>query len=568
MADDVTPSEVRARGFDVARRGYDRAEVDRYLSSLADEIEHLRGKLEDRTTKELKVGLDDPEALALELGAIGGEVASILEAARTAADGMRRRAASDVDHWRTTAESETRTIMTETTEQSQSMRAAAWNEGSSMLASALGEARSLVDTAKEDALFIRAEAEREGIRLTGDAKRDREESIRSARMEAEQVLAGARSESDGILAAANKQAEQAQERARALEDRRAELLSELESARASIGHLEEEIESRRLELETPVTVLEPEPDPRTHHGSDSGSVRIVAPSKSVTLRPVDAEDLVADVVALRTGRTVDVDPEPVEVQAETVAVISPPPSPEEPSAISYQPSEEKESSVEPKADDDIGSLFASLRDMSEEPEKPDASSLDGAQASLRAGGDREPANPEGLESEEQVPSAEDEPEATDASSLDGAQASLRAGGDREPASPEGLESDVASVLIPLQNAALKDIKRTLVDLQNDALDHLRTDVDWSPRKTFTNKFKEPFADLAKEITGAKGDGRAAKEFGTDLHGAVTGALTKARGSGAGDRQVASSVSRVFRMWRADEAERRVGDAAQELSSRS
>ncbi|MEE8456816.1 MAG: DivIVA domain-containing protein [Acidimicrobiia bacterium] len=555
MADDVTPSEVRARGFDVVRRGYDRVEVDRYLSILADEIERLGAKLEDRSAKELKVGLDDPEALALELGAIGGEVAAILEAARTAADGMRSRAASDVDQWRTTVEQETRTIISETTEQSQSMRAAAWNEGSSMLSSSRAEARSLVDAAKEDVLFIRAEAEREAIRLTGDAKRDREESIRTARMEAEQLIGSARSESDGILAAANTQAEQAQERARALEDRRTELLSELESARASIGHLEEEIESRRLELETPVAVVEPEPDPLSHHGSDSSSVRIVAPSKSVKLMPVDADELVADVVALRSGKRVKTGSEPdldtTPAPIETVAVIAPPPQEEE------EPPVRKEPSVEPEPDDDdIGSLFASLRDGAAEPEAAETPPLQQELESIQPGGVSEPAGPEELEIEEEPPkeklsTVDRRPSAEEAES-------------RTSEAGESVADD-APVLIPFQNAALKDIKRTLVELQNDALEHLRTDVGWVPKRAFTNKFKAPFGNLAEQITGAKNDGGAAKEFGADLFDAVTGALAKARQSGAGDRQVASSVSRVFRMWRADEAERRVVDAAQELS---
>ncbi|RLE12116.1 MAG: hypothetical protein DRJ28_09615 [Actinobacteria bacterium] len=564
MADDVTPSEVRARGFVVARRGYDRIEVDRYLSSLADEIEHLRGKLEKRSAKELKVGLDDPEALALELGAIGGEVALILEAARTAADGMRSRAATDVDQWRTSAEHETRTTLSEATDQSQSMRAAAWNEGTSMISSSLAESDSLVDAAKEDALFIRAEAEREAIRLTGDAKRDREESIRTARMEAEQLLESARSESNGILAAASLQAEQAQERARALEDRRAELLSELEAARASIGQLEEEIESRKLELETPATDLEPEPQARSQHGSDSGSVRIVAPSKSLRLKPVDAEELVADVVALRSSKTVTTEPEPTPdttpVPIETVAVISPPhheealSAHEEPSAGS----EVVEAGEDPKPDDDdIGSLFASLRDEAGDPEVTDKSSLQGGRANTQAGGIREPASPEEVDSGKGAAgreAVEEEPSAVG----------------RQPSPEEAADSvsDEPSVLIPLQNAALKGIKRTLVDLQNDALEHLRTDGDWVPGKAFTNRFKAPFADLAEQITGAKDDGGAAKEFGTDLHEAVTESLAKGRESGAGDRQVASLVSRVFRMWRADEAERRVVDAAEALSSGS
>ncbi len=549
MADDVTPSDVKARRFEMARRGYDRSQVDAYLLSLAEDIEQLNARLERRKTNELKVGLDDPEALALELGAIGTEVASILETARAAADGMRRRATEDVTAWRTTTERETKELSADALEQSQSMRAAAWNEGSSMLSSSLAEAKSLVEVAKEDALFIRAEAEREAIRLTGDAKRDREELIRGARLESEEMIESARGESDGMLAAASQQAEQAQERARALEDRRAELLTELESTRASISNLEEEIDSRRQALEAPAPIVEPEPDPGFRSTSDGGSVRIVAQSRSVTLKPVDADELVADVVALRSGAAVEpveYDPEPeAAVEPETVAVIAPPPVEESKPEVQPVPDERASDEAVPSkpATDEIGSLFASLREDTEEesvPEKPE-------------------------------PEKESEAPKPEAAAVEGPTAEAQAVEDVTPEPPPEADSEPESsdaTLIPLQNAVLKDIKRALIDLQNDTLEHLRTDDEWTPTKAFTNKFKAPFGDLAISITGSKADGTvAAKEFSADLHAAVSGAISKARESGAGDRQVASSASRVFRMWRADESERRVLDAATDLSSR-
>ena len=534
MAEDLTPSQVRARRFEVTRRGYDRAEVESYLGAIADEVDHIRDRLATREAKELAVGLDDPEAFALEFGTIAEDIGTILEAARAAAEGMRTRASHDADDWRSTTEGETRKLLVEATEQSQSMRASAWNEGSSMLSSASAAASSEVLAAREDALFIRAESEREAIRLTGDAKRDREESIRTARTDAEQMLESARTESDGILAAANQQAEQAQERARALEDRRAELLAELESTRSSIGKLEEEIESRRQKLETPEPELVPESDPRAHHSSDGGSVRIVASTRSVRPKPVDAEELVADVVALRSTVAPQIAPEAIPAVTETVAVIAPPLA-EEPAASSSRTVETEESATEtPPAPaesvDDIGSLFASLKAES-------ASPLQGGQASSQARGGREPASLEELEASNQ-------------------------GG---PEGPDVLETTDVSTLIPLQNAALKEIKRTLVDLQSDALEYLRIDSAWTPRKTFTNRFGAPYAQLALGITGSKDDGGAAKMFSSNLHGAVAGAISKARDSGAGDRQTASDVSRVFRMWRADEAERRVADTARSLA---
>lgn len=580
MSDEVTPSEVRARGFDVVRRGYDRTAVDTYLSSLADEIERLAQKLEKRSSRELKVGLDDPESLALELESIGGEVASILEAARAAADGMRSRASSDVDDWRTATKAKTTKELSDASEQSQSMRAAAWNEGSSMLSSALAEARLLVDVAGEESLFIRAEAEREAIRLTGDARRDREESIRAVRMEAEQLIDGARKESEGILAATRQKAEQAQERARALEGRRSELLAELESTRASIGTLEQEIESRRTELETPDPVIDPVFESQPDYGSDSGSVRIVAGSRSVSLMPVDAEDMVADVVALRTGAVIDPITEPDGGEVETVAVIAPPTAPpsetaeiadqasalvdalqesqagEMPSEAADAESGEAAPEVPPLAQspepvpdttpqsddatsaDEIGSLFASLRDVAPATSRTPRMSAPVAETVPEPASDVQP------ETETPPPAAAAKP----------------------VPEPEPTASTNDENLISVKNAVLRDIKRTLVDLQNDALEHLRNDEGWSPTKPFTNRFKKPFEDLAVELTGSKSDGGAAKAFGADLHAAVSDAASTARDADAGGREIASSVSRVFRTWRADEAERRVTDVAMELSS--
>jgi hypothetical protein len=379
-----------------------------------------------------------------------------------------------------------------------------------------------------------------------------------------------RGESDGILAAASQQAEQAQERARALEDRRAELLSELESTRASIGQLEEEIDSRKLALEAPEPVAESEPDPRTHHSGDSGSVRIVAPSKSRKLKPVDAEELVADVVALRSSKQVEPEPElipasepeivppPEPVPVEAVAVIAPLPvevpdeapqktdeiSKEEDSVTANEGLTASNDAPAPESSaDEIGTLFASLRE--------DTADQPGVSVESDAADVVIASESETVAEDEDIPSDEQEE--------DGLGSSMG-----EATDPEVLDAE----LIPLQNAALKEIKRTLVDLQNDALEHLRTDPDWVPKKTFTNKFKAPFGELAVGITESKDDDGAAKEFSADLNAAVVGVIVKARESGAGNREVASSVSRVFRMWRADESERRVVDSALALSQRS
>jgi DivIVA domain-containing protein len=610
MADELTPDRVRARRFDVVRKGYERGQVEQFLESLGAEIERLGDELTASADPGALVGIDEQEALARELHTIGGEVSEILEAARAAAEGLRSRASQDADDWRSAAESESTQTLDDATEQSQSMRASAWNEGSSLLSSAAAEAQAIVATAKEDSLFVRAEAEREAIRLTGDARRDREEMLRAARAESEQIIEASRTESEGVLAAAAQQAELAQERARALEDRRSELLGELEAARDSIGELESEIESKRQELDVPEEVLEVPAEPvegLTHHASDSGSVKIVSPTRAVELEPVDAEEFVAEVEALRAGDVIrapaqptptpdlsvtviedadlvseaqaashpssesqsvpasdespteseDVIAAPIEVaEVDQTTVVAHTSQPQEddgpdtddtveviPSAIveeiQDEPADEEVLAVEP---DDLGSLFAQLRDSTTEQPVVEAQPPSEEKPSAATDVASDPAGDEPPTDGTPLP---DETSPRVESTTDGG---------------TGAHSEQAARLIPLQNAALRSIKRTLVDLQNEALEHLRTDNSWVPDEEFTDRFDEAFIELTAGISGQP-DSTASDVFSTDLYDAVFSAIERTRASGGGDREVAASASKVFRTWRSDEAERRVVEIA-------
>ncbi len=598
MADELTPGGVRARRFDVALRGYERSQVEAYLDELADRIEALESDVGGGLSNAPALGISEAEALAHELHTIGTEIGVILEAAREAAEGIRTRAAADADAWRAEARSSSDAMVSEATEASESMRADAWNEGSAMLRTARAEADSIIAAAKEEALFVRAEAEREAIHLTGDARRDREESIRTARVEADQIVDAARFESEAVLAAARQQAELAQERARALEDRRSELLAELEATRATISEMESEIESKRQALEDPEPVPEPSDD-RTHHTSDSGSVRIVAATRVVPPSPVDADELMAEVTALRAGISL----EPPEVPATPIVVedddtpnletvpdtpdtrdtpdavghdeevvvladVSPSAAPvteaadtedsvaneasaedtaaedtaaedtaaedtvgmdavPAPVAPEAPVAEDDAETVKEAVPDDIGSLFAMLRTAPESAAPPPAVSDDAE--SISNGSTRLAPAPESAARSDAVEAAP---------------------------TPEPAQDD--SAVIPLQNAALREIKRTLVDLQNDALEHLRTDPGWTPGADFTDRFDGPFAELAIGLgSGTSSEGAA---FASDLLEAVSAAIERTRDAGGGEREVAASASKVFRTWRSDEAERRVVDA--------
>ena len=131
--------------------------------------------------------------------------------------------------------------------------------------------------------------------------------------------------------------------------------------------------------------------------------------------------------------------------------------------------------------------------------------------------------------------------------------------------PTAAPEPEAPSLIPVQNAALRSVKRLLVDLQNDALEHLRTDKAWVPEEEYTDRFGEVFSELATAITGDTDDRGAASAFSMDLYDSVSTAIVSARDAGSGDRAIAAVTSKVFRTWRSDEAERRVVSVAAELA---
>jgi DivIVA domain-containing protein len=586
MVDEATSDEIRTHQFDVVRKGYDRTQVETFLAKVARQFDALESVVAAISNRDVSLGIDDDEALAREMAVIGDEINAILEAARSAAEGMRTRATEHAESATSEADSRAYTA-----------REAAWVEGSAMLEAAIDDAQTMVTEAETDALRIRAEAEREAIRYTTDAKRMSEETIGAAENEAEGILTTARAESERLVRTANQSAELAQERARALEDRRAVLLVELETTRSSIGELETEFETKRQVLEEPEPAAPPEYDERSHHDTDGGSVRIVSASKVVPLRPVDADSFVAEVAELYRSKPVEASslseedsrqPEQLEPDASLpqlgggdvevrdrggsservsdaesqpadeapVPDASPPqlaggdvevgdrrgrpeqkPDTERQMPEEEQPSaEEAESSV---SEDSIGSLFAQLR--------ADRKQSDGrAQSTVNSSRSEEASRAQ----DEERP-AESDPDTDLPVEADG-----------------GEQAAESASLIPVQNAALRSIKRQLVDLQNDALEHLRVDTAWVPDEAFTDCFSEPFGELASSIANSDDDGGAAAVFATDLYDAVSSAVVAAREAGSGDRAIAAATSKVFRTWRSDEAERRVVAVASELSGRT
>lgn len=543
MAPEITPGELRNAEFRTTLRGWDRVEVESILKTAASQIEALQSKCSEL---EAKLADSPVREMTPEFEQVGKEVTAILEAAREAAEAMRERASIDSARWRREATEEADTARKEAAADAEALRRDAWVTGSELLEHTAATAEAMRAAAERDVLTVMGEAEREAHRLTSGSRREAEDMLRNANMEAEKIVAEATKRRDEIIDNANRQAATAQERARALELRRDELLEELENVRSTLTRLEGSLEERREALDltrltpedTTVRVVHPAVEDRKDWELGE-TVRVVPKEPSTGHRPdTSIADEVSDQVArIQEPKTSDGPPPPV-VEREVVeaAVEEAEPVPPEPDTPETAPAGVDDGS----GDDDVGALFASLRGS----DAPD----------------------DIVVAEEPAPATEEPAPVTEA----------------KPSSPDDevdgtdwiAERDTR--LLPITNRALRGVKKAMTEVQNVALDSLRTDDTWTPDEAaiadsvhaeLVAVWSESFAaghSVAESISGEKlkrpstPASRADRDFAADLAAAVRTALEKA---GEGQRERQSAASRVFRVWRSDEAERRIRDIA-------
>ncbi len=435
--------------------------------------------------------------LESEFDEVGREVSTILQATRDAAESMRDRASLDATRWRSEAMSDAETERRDAASDAEALRRDAWTTGTDLLKQTSAESEKMREEAKRDVLTTMGEAEREAHRLTSGSRRDAEDRIRKATMNAEKITSEAEKRRDEIIDQATRQAGAAQERTRALEQRRDELLQELENVRSTLTRLEGSLEEKRESLDLT---------------TESSSVKVVPQA--------------AGAKTWEPGETVRV------VQSEEPPPEPPPqPEMEEPVADTVEPEvaeETPEEKSDRSGDDGVDALFASLRD----------------------GG------------------ANDVPTTIDASDVETAE--------QAPTYSTDWIGERDTRLLPITNRALRGVKKAVTELQNIALDSLRTDEDWRPdatsiseavRAELTTVWAESFAaghSVAEEMTGDKLKRPRTprigivKDFGVALGIAVEGALDDA---GKGQRERQSAASKIYRVWRTDEAERRIREAA-------
>jgi cell division septum initiation protein DivIVA len=543
-------------------RGYDPGEVDRTVASLREELDRIRGERDRLAARLAEVGDRDLQA---EFEAISREVGEVLEAARQAADALRQRAAADAARWRSEAIAEAEVTRRQARADAEQLRGDAWTTAEELLGQSQREARRIVDEAEQEALRRVGEAEREAHRLIVNARREAEDLVRAAKMEADRLVSEASSRHDEIIETARRQAEVAQERTRALEQRRDELKRELESVREALAAMEVELDERRERLGLSVESQERPPEP---HWEPGETVRVVRANESPATgemvlegEEVEPEELGPEIRVLsaeevRKRRGEETPPAPLPPEEQPVAEepadthFEAEAAPPEPTEETTEPEEPviEEADVDKARFDELAGLFARLR-------SPDPA----VKAEDRA-------TEEATEEHAEPPAAP------------------------LPPRPAGSDSEAFDLrerlLLPVTNRALRNLKRQLTEEQNLVLEDIRLrELDWEPSAEAVAERVN--ADLVVLVAEAFAAGHAAAEeltgsslkrpqapretefsgFAAALAEELRHVREEALAVGQGARQLSAAVSRVFRGWRTDEAERRVRDLARSFYHR-
>jgi DivIVA domain-containing protein len=521
----LTPDQITGRSFRSAFRGLDPGEIKEFLAAIAQQMadliaqrDRLAGRLGEFAERDLKS----------EFAAVGIEVTSVLEAARDAAEGMRDRATADAARWRSEAMAEAEAERRSAREDAERLRSDAWLTSEDLLKQAQNEARRLAETAERDSLSVLGEAEREAHRLTASARRESEDLTRVARMEAERVHAEALARHDEIVESARRQADASQERARALEQRRQELLAELETLRSSLSRMEGELDERRTRLglsgpeeqpaEQILRVVTPGSDkPEWEPGE---TVRVVSrrKEKQAAAPASDLDEVVEDVKRIRSN--------------ESAKAAEPEPEQEPPIDAVSEP--EEDVAAESTTVDELGAIFSRLRGVPP--------------------------------TDEPAPGPSDEVKEAPA-----------------PPAPKRVQSDAdpfelqRRLVLPVSNRALRNLKRQLTEMQNQALEGIRvSEGAWRPTIDDASQYLRPELVVLLAESFSMGHSAAeelagrtfarphtpARDEASGMAGDLVEQITAVLGSEEdGGRERSSALSRVFRAWRTDEAERRVNDLA-------
>ncbi len=613
----LTPDEIRQRQFEVTRRGYDREAVERFRDEVAANADELARALDDFRGRLGQLGIDQLPDLGEELSRVAADVGTILEDARRAATDMRRRAEEDAARWRAEAETEAAAARAEAEReagewreqagadaaavragadgdaaetraeaqrQAEEMRGSAWVDSAAMIERARADADAMLAEATQDALFIKAGAERDALRQTGTARQDAEAELKRARSDALRIVREAEQESARLVDEATQVRAEAAEEVRALEQERIELLVDIDTMQRTIDQMDVELEARN--------------NPTPPDGGDRAewqtepAVRVVPASRIRTPPPVDADELVAEVSRLRMK----------DVEQPAGADDDAGSTPEDAGAGDDTSTGEPAEEVPPAP---VGGGGATPGDVDATPAPPggadvielprtEAEVIDlpvgpathvgpprAARGELTAGRDRR--------AEPVIDDLFASLRTSVATAVPVVVEEIEPAGAPAPAETRGsarLEAAAAGeirtrLLLPVENDALRQVKRGVVDLQNRALADIHDDpTGWTldPAEV-GSAFAAPVASLVRaayaaghraagEMTGRPAPDPvedtaplATADPGGELANQLNEARRRVAAVEAAPKETADALSRVYRAWRTDEAERRLHEVA-------
>jgi hypothetical protein len=548
-SDGLGPEDLTPDGLPTVRRGLDRRAVTRLLREAAARWAHLQAEHDELVGHiEARGGIEN---LTRDLREVGEHVSRMLGDAQDAAENLRSRARQEAAERRATAESEAADIRQEAERDAFKMRSDAWSAGSDLLDHVRLTAAAMIEQAEADVLITRAEAEQESHRRIAEARRQAGEITRAARNEGERAVIESRRLAEEIVAEAVRKAgvsEDDETDPATKEEPRGPTLH-------AVGWGVKVVDSDEDVEPTPKPGSDPhdpgygdalaaeverlraeeggEPYPPWHANEIEESERVVT-DPSPVVEPIDVAELLgvegdgeeeddrAATAESASGPTALEEEEGAEGEQEA-AVVEVEPAPEEPASVDPAPG---------------GGLLSELFDrLRSGPVRVTLPAADGDAAE---------------ESEDEPASAE-----------------------RVPAGPI-LDSEAIDrrgrLLLPIHNEAVREVRRRLVDLQNEVLDDIRVAKRkrWSPE---LDSLQRPLAEAlepmvhgaaaagataAAELTGGAAspvlEARTA-ELIRAMSGALFADLEGVADRGAADAMLLEEAARVFRSWRNDVAPR-------------
>ena len=551
----MSPTRPEELSFSRSLFGYDPLEVRAFVAEMNSQLDRLQAMHGSSFSGNGAVNEQD---LAVVIDSAVSDISDVLEAARVAARKIRDRAEHEGSDGLAAAAEQARKILAEAEAEAFALRKAAWDTSTEVLESVEAEGARLRTAAERDALEIIGNAERKAHRKLAAARRDSENAIQTASVESDRLMSLARAKGQEIIRAAEDRAETTHERVAELEIRHKELLEEVGVFRAKLEGPSGGSEAKQTSTVRIIHPGEEEPDeagsigdpelfsPGIAHPEDgvvvartrtvgwadgTESVRLVETPTVRARVEVDALELADEVARLReagagtgTEPMSDREDDGEDEGPEPVRLVGVPAGPAQRTTPDRELARARTWTgvSESRPTDELAALFLELRMK----------------------------------------------EATTA------KAAVEGSGSARIRSPLELHD---RKLLPVTNRALRAVKRQLIDVQSEQIEALEKDPDgWQPERSGLAPYlfhvlsvmeREAFErgyTAAAEITGTRlptprGEAQVqgSEPFVSALFDEVLLTVQDAREAGRTSREMSSAVSRVYRLWRTNEAERRL-----------